>query len=101
MLDINKYVVRAFRIMSNECMIRINVFFINIIFLSDENSTVWVVHFFVFCLQNTTCPPSPPPPHRMTKEQRRRIKTDEKAKVFAAAWLTEFIQFLATLAILP
>ena len=31
--------------------------------------------------------------------QRRRIKTEEKAKVVAAVWGTEFIQFLATLAI--
>ena len=31
---------------------------------------------------------------------RRRIKTEEKAKVVAAVWGTEFIQFLAALAIL-
>ena len=29
---------------------------------------------------------------------RRRINTEEKAKVVAAAWGTEFIQFLAALA---
>ena len=32
--------------------------------------------------------------------QRRRIKTDEKAKVVAAVWGTELIQFLAALDIL-
>ena len=32
---------------------------------------------------------------------RRRIQTEEKAKVVAAAWGEEFIQFLAVLAILP
>ena len=31
---------------------------------------------------------------------RRRINTEEKAKVVAAVWGTEFIQFLAALAIL-
>ena len=31
---------------------------------------------------------------------RRRIKTEDKAKVVAAAWGTELIQFLAALAIL-
>ena len=31
---------------------------------------------------------------------RRRIKTEEKAKVVAAVWRTQFIQFLAALAIL-
>ena len=32
---------------------------------------------------------------------RRRIKTEENAKVVAAVWGKEFIQFLAALAILP
>ena len=32
------------------------------------------------------------------KEHRRRIYTDEKAKVVASVWGTEFIQFLTTLA---
>ena len=32
-------------------------------------------------------------------KHRRRIKTEEKAKVVAAVWGTEFVQFLATLAI--
>ena len=32
---------------------------------------------------------------------RRRIKTEEKAKVVAPVWGEEFIQFLAVLAILP
>ena len=32
---------------------------------------------------------------------RRRMKTEEKAKVVAAVWGTEMIQFLAVLAILP
>ena len=32
---------------------------------------------------------------------RRRIKTEEKAKVIASVWLEEFIQFLAVLAVLP
>ena len=32
---------------------------------------------------------------------RRRIKTEEKAKVVASLWGAEFIQFLAALAILP
>ena len=32
---------------------------------------------------------------------KRRIKTEEKAKVVASVWGEEFIQFLATLAILP
>ena len=31
---------------------------------------------------------------------RRRIKTEEKAKVVAAVWGTELIQFLAALAII-
>ena len=33
-------------------------------------------------------------------KHRRRIKTEEKAKVVAAVWGTEFVQFLAALAIL-
>ena len=33
--------------------------------------------------------------------QRRRIKTEEKAKVVASVWGEEFIQFLAVLAVLP
>ena len=32
---------------------------------------------------------------------RRRIKTEEKAKVVASVWGEEFIQFLAALAVLP
>ena len=32
---------------------------------------------------------------------RRRIKTEEKTEVVAAAWRAEFIKFLAALAILP
>ena len=39
-------------------------------------------------------PPSFPPLHR------KRIYAEEKAKVVAAVWVTEFIQFLAVLAIL-
>ena len=31
---------------------------------------------------------------------RRRIRTEEKAKVVAAVWRKEFIQFLAALAVL-
>ena len=34
-------------------------------------------------------------------DNRRRMKTEEKAKVVAAVWGTEMIQFLAVLAILP
>ena len=40
-------------------------------------------------------------PPRPLATQRRRIKTEEKAKVVAAVWGKEFIQFLAALAILP
>ena len=36
----------------------------------------------------------------MPHNHRRRIKTEEKAKVVAAVWGTELIQFLGTLAIL-
>ena len=36
----------------------------------------------------------------MTRPHRRRIKTEEKAKVVAAAWGAELIQFLAAVAIL-
>ena len=32
--------------------------------------------------------------------QRRRVKTEEKAKIVAAIWGTEFIQFLAAVAVL-
>ena len=32
---------------------------------------------------------------------RRRIKTEEKAKIVASVWGAEFIQFLAALAVLP
>ena len=35
----------------------------------------------------------------MPGEHRRRINTEKKAKVVAAVWRTEFIQFLAALAI--
>ena len=35
-----------------------------------------------------------------SESHRRRINTEEKAKVVAAAWVTELIQFLAKLAIL-
>ena len=34
-------------------------------------------------------------------DYRRRINTEEKAKVVAAAWGEEFIQLLAVLAIVP
>ena len=34
------------------------------------------------------------------EDHRRRIKTEEKAKVVAGVWGTEFIQFHAALAIL-
>ena len=34
-------------------------------------------------------------------EHKRRIKTEEKAKVVASAWEEECIQFLASLAVLP
>ena len=51
-------------------------------------------------------PPLPPPPpqlqHQLTpsaRPYRRRINTERKAKVVAAVWGTEFIQFLAALAI--
>ena len=54
--------------------------------------------------------PLPPPPRaeegytRVTSviqcKHRRRIKTEEKVKVVAAVWGTEFIQFLAAIAIL-
>ena len=39
---------------------------------------------------------------RVMKDQlhRRRIRTEEKAKVVAAVWRKEFIQFLAALAVL-
>ena len=33
-------------------------------------------------------------------KHRRRIKTDEKAKVVAAAWVAELIKFLAALSVL-
>ena len=32
---------------------------------------------------------------------RRRIKTEEKAKIVAAVWGAKFVQFLAALAVLP
>ena len=35
----------------------------------------------------------------MYKSQRRKINTEEKAKVVAAVWETELIQFLAALGI--
>ena len=38
--------------------------------------------------------------NRVYGQQRRRIKTEEKEKVVAAAWGTELIQFYAALAIL-
>ena len=34
------------------------------------------------------------------ENSRRKIKTEEKAKVVAVVWVTEFIQFLAVLSIL-
>ena len=37
----------------------------------------------------------------MVQQHRKRIKTEEKAKVVAAVWGEECIQFLAALAILP
>ena len=38
--------------------------------------------------------------HIKTSNHRRRIKTEAKAKVVAAVWGTEIIQFVAALAIL-
>ena len=38
--------------------------------------------------------------HLKTAGHRRRINTEEKAKVVTAVWGTEFIQFVAVLAIL-
>ena len=37
---------------------------------------------------------------KMYKSQRRKINTEEKAKVVAAVWETELIQFLAVLAVM-
>ena len=37
----------------------------------------------------------------MKRQHRRRIKTEEEAKVVASVWGEEFIKFLAALAILP
>ena len=37
----------------------------------------------------------------VVSHHRRRINTEEKSKVVAAVWETEFIKFLAALAILP
>ena len=38
---------------------------------------------------------------RVLPEHRRRIELEDKAKVVASVWGTQFIQFLAALAILP
>ena len=37
----------------------------------------------------------------MHKEHRRRIELEDKAKVVVSVWGTEFVQFLAALAVLP
>ena len=39
------------------------------------------------------------PPYSVQYEHRRRIFTEDMAKVVAAVWGTEFIQFLSVLAI--
>ena len=44
--------------------------------------------------------PDIPYPQRLPSH-RRRIKSEEKAKVVRSVWGTEFIQFLAALAVLP
>ena len=36
-----------------------------------------------------------------TATHRRRIELEDKAKVVASVWGTEFVQFLAALAVLP
>ena len=38
---------------------------------------------------------------QLRTQHRRRMGTEEKAKVVASVWGTEFVQFLATLAVLP
>ena len=44
-----------------------------------------------------------PDPHLLSvsRRQRRRIELEDKAKVVASVWGTEFVQFLAALAVLP
>ena len=37
----------------------------------------------------------------LTNSHRRRMETEEKAKVVNAVWGADFIQFLAALAVLP
>ena len=48
---------------------------------------------------HTYCRYISPPPTRPHPQRRRNIKTEEKAKVVAAAWRAELSQFFATLAI--
>ena len=59
---------------------------------------------YILSLFNKLFNSCPPPPYATTKMewqiQRRKIQTEEKAKVVSAVWGTELIQFLATLAIL-
>ena len=38
---------------------------------------------------------------RQSAAHRRRIEIEDKAKVVASVWRTEFVPFLATLAVLP
>ena len=40
-------------------------------------------------------------PNGIAPEHRRKIKTEEKAKVVASVWGAEIVQFLAALAVLP
>ena len=69
------------------CLLRNSVFFslFNLVHALLQTSLVWLGY----------------PDHYIGKKHRRRINTEEKAKVVAAVWGTEFIQFLAAQAVLP
>ena len=59
-----------------------------------------LAHFFVYILFVYKKPPGLSINATYDTCHRRRINTEEKATVFASAWGTELIQFLAALAIL-
>ena len=85
----------------------------SVIFSSSQQCTVLYACFFlhaVFCLDlddKSWREEETPGDHIINQfnqplciiNHRRRIKTEETAKVVAAGWRTEFSQFLATLAV--
>ena len=70
-------------------------------FLNGNVVIAWrICHSPIYACAFITSLPLTTVTYPFARDHRRRIKTEEKAKVVPAVWGTEFIQFLAALAVL-